>query len=274
VDENNKANQYSFKFADGTYWNMNDLTYFLTDTSIKSLDLYRGTFSDLSPLTELTVLEELSIESNDYVTDISPIGSLVNLKKLKLSNEGYRGSIEAISSLVNLRNLNLHYNDRCYKELVPLQQLEELTLSNAPMVVFDATYIAQLSSLKMFAYTGGGDPEGIINIEQLRNLVNLEELYISSNNNLDLSWITRLQKLEKLATSRCTIDNISPLLELPNLVNVDFTKTEVKDITPLLKSRSIKNILIAYPPNEINDDKLYRLFEERGIEFTVYYHDR
>jgi Leucine-rich repeat (LRR) protein len=276
ANASSNSNPYTFRFSNGTYHDMNDLTYFLADTSIKSLRLFGGRFHDLSPLAELSELEELEITSNSYITDISPIGSLVNLKKLTLHNGAYEGSIEALSSLVNLEELSLDYSSRYYRELVPLRKLEKLMLSNAPLVVFDATYIAQLSSLKKLGFTGGGDPEGIINIEQLKNLVNLEELIISSNNNLDLSWITSLQRLKKFATSRCTIDDVSPLLKLPNLVVVDFTQTRVKDITPLLESRSIKSMLIAYPPNEdeINHNDLYRLFEERGIEYTHYYHDR
>jgi internalin A len=274
MGDNNNTNQYSFRFSNGTYWNMNDLTYFLADTSIKSLHLYRGTFSDLSPLAELTELEELEISGNNYITDISPIGSLVNLKKLTLFNEAYKVSIEALSSLVNLKYLQLAYNDRYYRELLPLRQLEELRLLNALSVVLDATYIAQLSSLKGLAYTGGGDPEGIINIEQFKNLVNLEWLYICSNNNLDLSWITYLHKLNKLDFIGCTINDISPLLELPNLVRVEFRDARIEDITPLLESTSIKRVNIDRPINEMDSDELYRLFGERDIEFTIYLGDR
>jgi hypothetical protein len=75
---------------------MNDLTYFLSDTSIKSLRLYKRTFHDLSPLTELTELEELEISSNRHITDISPIGALVNLKKLWLTNSVREEGIEAL----------------------------------------------------------------------------------------------------------------------------------------------------------------------------------
>jgi Leucine-rich repeat (LRR) protein len=273
TDDNN-ANQYKFEYANGTYYDMNDLTYFLSDTSIKSLRLYGGTFTDLSPLAELTELEELGILGNRYITDISPIGPLVNLKKLTLFNSGYGGSIKALSSLVNLENLVLRHNDRYYRELVPLQRLEVLNLTNAIMKELDVSYIAQIPSLKDLTITGGGDPEGILNIERLKNLVNLERLSISSNNNLDISWITHLQKLRELEMQGCTIGDIRPLLELPNLVSVRLYRMEVKDITPLLESRSIKDIDGLIVKDGRYEGELIRLFRERGIQFIPYYSDR
>jgi Leucine-rich repeat (LRR) protein len=194
------------------------------------------------------------------------------LKKLILHNYAREESIEALSSLVNLENLILYHNDRYYRELVPLQRLEVLNLTNAIMKELDVTYIAQIPSLKELTINGGGNPEGILNIEQLKNLVNLEKLSISSSDNRDISWITHLQKLKKLEMQRCTIGDIRPLLELPNLVSVRLYQMEVKDITPLLESRSIKSIdgLIIREENY----EIPRLFRERGIQFSPYHSDR
>jgi Leucine-rich repeat (LRR) protein len=212
-------------------------------------------------------LEELEISGNYHITDISPISSLVKLRKLKLFNEGYNESIEVFSSLVNLENLVLYYNDRYYKELVPLHRLEVLKISNAVMEELDISYIAQIYSLKELAITSGGYPQGLINVDRLKNLINLEKLFISSNNKLDISWIKDLQNLRELEVERCTIDDISPLVELPNLIHVGLGKSEVKDITPLLESRSIKTIS---GPKE----GLFYLFWERGIQYTGPYSDR
>jgi Leucine-rich repeat (LRR) protein len=267
TDKNDNTNRYTFRFSNGTYWDINDLTYFLSDTSIKSLRLYRGAFSDIGPLSELTELEELEITSNNYIIDISPISQLVNLKKLTFFNETYRGSIEALAALVNLEYLVLHYNDRYYKEIVHLQWLESLEISNTSEEGLDVSYIAQLHSLKKLEIRKSGALEGIINIERLKKLVNLEILSISPCNNIDISWITHLQKLRELELEWCTIDDISPLLGLPNLVSVNLSNSEVKDITPLLESKSIKTVS---GPTE----GLFYLFWERGIQYTGPYNDR
>jgi internalin A len=151
-----------------------------------------------------------------------------------------------------------------------LQRLEVLRISNNSVKEFDVSYIAQIQSLKELAITGDG--EGIINIDRLKNLVNLEKLLISTYNSLDLSWITHLQNLRILDIERCAIDDVSPLLELPNLVSVDVSKSWVKDITPLFESKSIKNIL--GPPVLSEGEDLSQLLKERGIQYTVITNDR
>jgi hypothetical protein len=272
IDNNDITNQYTFRYSNGVYYDMNDLTYFLADTSIKSLDLYSGTYYDLSPLAELRDLEELSIEANGYITDISPIGSLVNLKRLTLFNLHNMitiGNINALSSLVNLKYLKLLYKDSYYKELLPMIRLEVLKLENYFPQELNVTYIAQLRSLKELEINLGS-PD-LINIDELRNLVNLERLTIDSPINIDLSWLPHLQKLTGLELRRCTVNDISPLLELPNLVEVTMDYTEVRDITPLLESKSIK--IISGPIVE-NDDGFYDLFWERGIEYYPHISDR
>jgi Leucine-rich repeat (LRR) protein len=273
--ENDNANQYIFNVVNGTYWDMNDLTYFLSDISIKSLSLFMGMFSDLSPLAELTDLEILEISSNRYITDISPISSLVNLKKIKLFNCFGIESIEAISPLINLRYLNIHYKDMYYRELLPLQKLEVLQLNNISPSQLDVSYIAQLRSLKALSISiGTNDEDGIMNISQLGNLVNLEKFFISGAIDIDISWITHLQKLRELNLRVNRIDDISPLLELPNLVDVDLHETVVRDILPLSESRSIRRITGFVLGNTTGELDLYSLFWDRGIEFIPFFSDR
>jgi Leucine-rich repeat (LRR) protein len=268
------AGQYTFEIVNGTYWDMNDLTYFLSDTSLKSLSLYKGTFHDLSPLAELTALEELEISSNRYITDISPIGSLVNLKKLILFNCLEIKSIEALSSLVNLRYLNLVYKDKYYGELLPLQKLEVLELYNISPSQLDVSYIAQLQSLKELSVNIGNDDDSIMNIRQLENLINLKKIYIRNVIDLDISWITQLQKLNEVFFENCKINDISPLVELPDLIEVRLWRSTVNDLSPLLESRSIKSITGFVLNNDNRELTLSSLFWDRSIEFAPFWSDR
>jgi len=144
---------FRWQAADGTFVHVNDLSSLLAyidDTSIRSLKLYRGTFTDLSSLVILTELEELEIGGNGYLIDISALRALTNLKSLQLLNSSrtFTASLEPLSSLVNLRRLELWHSGSYYRELLPLQQLETLKLSNGDFQEFDFSYIAQLYSLK------------------------------------------------------------------------------------------------------------------------------
>jgi hypothetical protein len=291
VEDYNTAQYYSLSYRNGSdviYYGANDLNFLISDTSIKSLSLSGGTFQDLrplaklslkslhlsggtfydlGPLAELTELEELSIQANLHITDISPIGSLVNLKKLILAD--FKGNIEAVSSLVNLEYLSLSYNDVYYKELVPLQRLEVLDISNPNGGRWDISYIAQLYSLKDLRISGGN----LVNIERLKNLVNLENLYLGNiivSSGINISWITHLKMLRSFELRTDYINDIKPLLELPNLVAVDLYQTVVRDISPLLESKTIK-IITGFVTEKEYDGSL---FWERGIQITPYFSDR
>ncbi|MDR0443467.1 MAG: hypothetical protein LBH44_08690 [Treponema sp.] len=285
--KNVKPQPFSGRGGGGSYMNVTDLPdllAYIDDPTIKSLDLYAGDFSDLSPLVVLTELEELRIVLNRNVTDISPLKSLTKLKKLNLFELSLE-SIEPISSLVNLRHLELvGYKDCCFKELLPLKQLETLILGNR--ATLDITYIAQLQSLTKLDITPGIERGSsatkavITNVEQLRKLINLKDLAVLGVD-LNISWITHLENLESLTFFRCIINDISPLAKLPNLIDVDLFESFVSDVTPLLESKSIKKISGAFPPNFGNDDGTYERrqtfetelqhrFRERGIELSFY----
>ena len=265
IDTNNK---YTFNYYEqrDEYWDMNDISYFIKhQPTVRSLRLIGGTFTDITPLTQLNYLEELEITLNNYITDISPIASLVNLKKLTLGLD-YLESIESLSSLINLNYLCLYYNDSYYKELVPLQNIDILKLYGNKDGGIDVCYISELLTLRELSIT----PKGFIhNIEKLSNLNNLEELTILGVVDIDLSWVIKLQKLRTIAINNGNIDNIRPLLELPNLIKVDLSYSEVNDIMPLLESNSIKIITCKW-----QEGIQYSLFEEKGIQINFSYTDR
>ena len=277
--EDLETNQYTFEYIEwqDTYYHLNDLTYFINFPTIKTVKLYTGTFFDLTPLTMLHDLEELEIIANDYIYDITPLASLSKLIKLTLINNENINNIDAISLLQSLNYLAISYNDRYYKEFVPLNNLEVLILHSSERGNIDLTYIAMLKSLKELTVNPDTiiypyNIDNILNIVQLKNLINLEKLTISSVGDLDLSWITHLQKLVYLDFKWCTINDISPLAELPNLVEVDLFQSEVRDITPLLDSSSIRKISGLIVENETPE--LFQQFRERNIDFSTYTSNR
>ena len=273
----------SHRERDNTFYHVKDLSAllsYLDDTSIRSLRLYGGTYTDLSPLAILTELEELSIVANYNPLDLSPLRALINLKSFQLLNSinnNFVESLEPLSSLVNLRHLELWHKDRDYRELLPLQQLETLKLENGYLQEFDFTYIAQLYSLKELNIIPGA--ENLVNIDRLGDLVNLERLSIFESDTKDISWMATLQNLQELALRNTTVDDISPLAELPNLVSISLISVTVQDLTSLLESRSIKKIYHSFEEYE-NFDKhghlpeLWHKFRERGIEYACYFSDR
>ena len=231
--------------------------------------MYEAKFSDLSSISLLSELEELDITSGRNISDISPLGSLSTLKKLSLINIDNDNieSIEVLSHLTNLEHLEIWYDDKYYRELLPLQNLAVLKITLLYQKDFDLHYIAKLHSLKEFELHFSFLNPNLFNVDQLQNLTNIERLSIRFANTLDISWISNLQKLKELELQGSTILDITPLLLLPELTDVNLLRTTVKDITPLLESTTIKSI---FGPIVENGGELMRLFSERGINFQPY----
>jgi hypothetical protein len=256
-----------------------DLSYFSSffseESSIKSIDIMGRAFSDLSPLTLLPNLEELTISLNNHIHDITPLASLVNLKKLTLMICYNIESIEPLSSLINLKYLRLDYDDTYYEELAALQNLEFLDLSTSypGMEEIDVVHIVKLPLLKELSIQvklrHSSSFGRIRNINLLENLANLEVLsfrYVAP----DISWITGLKKLKKFEINDGYIEDLRPLLELPGLVEVDLSFTEVKDISVLLESKTIKKVTGP----RLWDNELLARFSKKGIEYEESYSDR
>ena len=277
--ENNRTIQQPFsRFIGGDeFLHVNDLSSllaYLDDTPIRALGFRFGTFSDLSPLSALTELVDLDIRFNDNITDLSPLGSLVSLQRLAL-NQRFVGSIEPLSLLVNLQYLNLVYVNSNYRELLPLQNLETLILSERGEGCLDVTYISQLRSLRVLDISS----RSINNIGLLGNLVNLEKLVIRGDGRIDLSWVRSLQNIKYLELYGTAIECINVLAELSNLVEVHLFNSVLSDPTPLLESRSIQ-IIVQYHDELPTDDvyyeaiRLQNLFKEQSINFSRIFSDR
>jgi hypothetical protein len=264
-----KPQPFSRIISNGTYYDVTDLFDlfdYIGDTSLKSLRINNGIFSDLSPLAALTELEDLRIAYTRNVVDISPLSSLANLRKLELFelSPSFQ-DITPLSSLSNLRYLRTSGPFDCnFRGFASLPQLEVLSIGHS---CIDVSHIARLTTLRELYLEGYGK---IVNIEHLQNLKNLKGLsiYGEENGNLDLSWIPALQELEYLHMPRQIIADISPLALLPRLVEINLYLARVENIEVLLESKSIKEVSNF---RALDDGELeYRLslqFWERGISF-------
>jgi Leucine-rich repeat (LRR) protein len=214
-------------------------------------------------------LEKVWLRNNDLLTDITPLAGLKKLSSLIITRCPNIESLEPLSSLTDLKYLTLeHNNNYDYSALVPLRQLEGLSIYTHGL---DLSHIGQLHSLKSLSLYTDSDAT-IKNINELQNLVNLEKLEIYSLDNLDISWMSSLRNLTELDMEFCTIDDISPLASLPNLVNIDLTSCRIKDIAPLLNSNSIKYIRVwAHEVEAGISDDLRSRFEQKNIYLDTFY---
>jgi internalin A len=140
--------------------------------------------------------------------------------------------------------------------------------------VHDVTNIAQLQSLKRLRIGGDGKSGEELNINQSENLVNLEDLTLDDIQALNFSWIPSLRKLKVLWLRGDVIDDITPLVALPNLEEMYIMSCTIEDITPLLKSKSIKEIRVVNSRGNVDMNGLPDQFNTQGIYYENYYSDR
>jgi len=290
-----------FPDIEGLYYSkLQDLTFLLNDTSITSLWLDSGSFSDLSPLGELSQLEALSMTWNINISDLTPLMGLKNLKMFEMYRSNSVIDISPLAGLSNMRYLSLQLKNLqetdCI-ELINMQQLKELhfTIGN----IISVNNISCLKNIKVLSLDVScvGD-DSISSLTNLTDLQSIELFGVRYTDTVDdynikplkLEWIAPLIKLESIRLEGFDIEDISPLAKLPNLEVIDVNRSRVHDYYPLINSKSLKSILTpvlrgidTYPNNFYAEDKvleafsgqtlrdLQKLFHEKKIGFSPLY---
>ncbi|MDR0289494.1 MAG: hypothetical protein LBI06_00995 [Treponema sp.] len=196
-------------------------------------------------------LEELRISGR--IISFSSIGDLRSLKKLYLEHLWQINDISAISGLENLE----------YLMIIECKKLENFS------PIFD------LIELKYLYWENFGN-ENEPDLTHIGNLNKLEYFYLSPITQSNLNSLAGLEQLKELELWRSNIEDVSPLLKLPNLEKIHFG-TDWVDIMPLLASNSIKYIQIN---NKSYDDFYHflenqkKLFEANGISVRSFWESR
>ncbi|CAL6064940.1 leucine-rich_repeat domain-containing protein [Hexamita inflata] len=209
----------------------------------------------------LTNLTELSLYNNK-ISDISSISKLKNLKKLYLYSN-YIEDISALQSLLNLTHLYLSYN-KLTSYTLTLPNLVELELScNMLQDKFGQQHSPKLEILNLFK-TETTDLHTIPH-----QLFCLKELYLSSNNLTQISYLSNFVDLQNLYLN-CNkqLQNIGPLKFCTQLTELNISETSVADIWSL---QYMKNLKILHM-NEIQVIDLHSLQNLCKLE-TIYAYD-
>ena len=203
-----------------------DLTGLEYAINLKVLVIGENEFSDLTPLSGLTQLEILSIESN--VSDLSPIANLTNIKELNLGGS----PISDLSPIANFKQLE----GISFTDSVPLTDISVLAdMENLIGVSMwgprfrDMSPLVNLPNIEIIDLCGNEISE----IPSLENAPKLKNLYVFGNNVSDVSILQDLTNLERLNLRDNDITDISPLAGLTDLKWLDLTGNPIRDWTPL-----------------------------------------
>lgn len=115
---------------------ISDITGLEFATDLRELDLRDNPVTDLHPLADLTMLEDLYLSDlfpNTSTLDLHPLANLINLQELFLENNKI-SDISPLARLKKLRILDLSHNDISdLRPLVGLRELRRLRIRGNPI---------------------------------------------------------------------------------------------------------------------------------------------
>jgi hypothetical protein len=164
------------------------------------LDLTGTEVSDLTPLKDLSGLQDLGLE-NTSVSDLTPLKELKGLQQLYLTDT-------SVSDLTPLKEL---------------KGLQELLLSGTK--VSDLTPLKELIGLQSL----GLSDTKVSDLTPLKELKNLQSLGLSRTGVSDLTLLKELTGLQGLNLSRTGVSDLTPLKELKKLEWLNLSGTAVSN---------------------------------------------
>jgi internalin A len=199
-----KYSDFIYKNSEGqitvieiTKYNLDDISFLSKFNKLYKLHIASRKVKDISPLKDLTDLEELTIWGLDnQIKDLNPLEQLTKLKYLFIG-ENRVIDIKGISSLNNVNEIYFYG-----KEITDIKPIEKLT---------------NLKILTLNCYK-------LSDISPLASLINLERLEITYSNELvDISPIRKLINLKYLSLIGCKKINAQTALFIKDMKNLkDF----------------------------------------------------
>ena len=183
--------------------------------------------SDISPLANLTKLEQLEVTGSD-VHDISSLVRLTNLRVLQFYSSDI-SDISPLSGMTKLEKVRFRHSD--VEDITPLANLVHLEwLDLASNEVSDLSPLRNLTKLESADLSWNR----ISNIEPLRHLTSLTHLRLDGNQRIsDVSALAGLVNVYRLRLSLNKVSDVSPLAGLTRLATLTLEHNEITDFSPL-----------------------------------------
>ncbi|WP_317642763.1 InlB B-repeat-containing protein [Bombiscardovia apis] len=241
--------------------------------------------SNLNPIRKLTKLQDITL-LNWSMTDLSPITSITGLTQLSITNLGTTRAntfeqltpLSGLTSLTSLSIINEYDKDESTSADIqsPITDIRPLrNLTNLQSLTLDGHKISDISPLSGLTSLGflnlghNGPGNRISDITPLSNLNNLMELYLCNNQISDIHALSSIPRMRMLDLSNNLpnrmhsrpefnpnlphnqIVDISPLASNPSLTQLWASDNHIQDVTPLGSMNQIG--LVWLENNQISD---------------------
>jgi len=198
---------------------------------------------DLRKLVPLAdVLTGLLFERNDAITDLSPLSALTGLTYLKLDSLKGVTTLAPLGALVNMKELEIRgvqYPDLGF--LSGMNDLESLVFFMMPPEANDASPLKGKVKLKKLHFYGGVKG-GVKDISMLADMKDLEDLSLYMTSVEDLSPISGLTGMKRLNLYGIPATDMSPVGNLTELTYIWIYATKFKDYSPLAKLTKLEEL--------------------------------
>ena len=248
-----------------------DLKYMI---NLRYLNLDDNNLTDLSPVSGLTDLEQLSVYKNPDLTDLSPLAGLTGLRNVyfvsslvtdysfmagmtkleyvRLSNIQEGTDLSALSGLTNVKTIvidrNSFISDLSF--LSGMTGLQSLSLEVSPsMEELDLSFAANMTELtQLEIYNYSQDTVSVTDLTPLAGLTKLQELSIPAEvkSLAPLAGLTELRSLNLQTRNRngsyYPLTDISALSGMTKLTTLSLALGDVKDLSPVSGLTSLTDL--------------------------------
>lgn len=229
-DKNSYSDQWADEYVSGIVFNkcvtQEDIDRIATMENLRSLSIeVSGSDIDLSPLVNLTQLQELSILFLTGADDVD----LTFLKDMRYLTKIYFNKCTA------LKDLSLFENKIFLKDL-SVGYVDDV----------DLNYLAGCKSLESVNIKGGHirNAEGLSELNHIHLLELLDTQPETTPAMQDLNKLSKLTGLESVELRSVHVEDISPLAQLPNLQWIRLVGTGVDDIESLNQLERLETLEI------------------------------
>ena len=232
---------YAVRFYAGP----DDAKYASKCKQLRSLHL-SGHVYDLAPLSALRKLRVFSFrpDMSTYQIprsfDLTPLAGNRNLEELQCNGVS---DISALKTLSRLRSLDVGDD---VDDLSPIRHLTNLSELTVRGNISDLSPLTELNLRFLWLVNSKPNQSEIVDVECLRNMSDLESVYLTGFSNLrDLKGLSACEKLKKVRISPSLVSELDPLVQCPDLENLYIRQSKVSSLEPLAKCESLTRLDIS-----------------------------
>jgi len=243
--------------------NITDLSCLEELKHLEHLSIY-GNNPNLKILKSLDTLETLTIRINDN-RDFKFIADMNNLIELSITYGGNFPNL--IGKLKSLRKITIREGNGAIINLEPLFDLENLVSLSIPWIEYmkvDLSPIGKMTQLEELLIDCNNSTE----LPDLSGLNSLRKLEIyQSYDILNFESIWENTSVEYLYIRDSSLDNISSIVNMPDLKNITLFNTGITVYTPLLNLTNLEKLAIGFP--SVDEKRLAYFYNVEGLEVEI-----